>query len=353
MYFACLLLYLHPLKRWTYVMPRISIIIPVYNAASYIEDCIASLMAQTMDDIEVLLIDDHGNDDSMSIAQHYVESHPCRQQFRFLATPHNMGPGPARNVGIEAAQGEYIGFVDSDDVVATDFCELLYQAAKGHDADLAYCQAELVKPTETLALRNPVIESGAFEGATRSYFFTHYTTLFVSFLYRRSLIEKYGIRFPATRSAEDSYFLTCALLGTQRMACVDKALYQYLVHEESLSESRNPKRYADKMKSFDLLIEFARNEGLYDANSAELDYIYLKKGYLLSILTYIYNAEKPKQLTLRKLYLHLLDYVPHYKENPYYRADLKLRLLHALVRRCPRLSIKVLPWYIRKTKMKL
>lgn len=334
-------------------MPRISIIIPVYNAASYIEDCLASLVAQTMDDIEVLLVDDHGSDDSMLRAQRYVEAHPCKKLFRYLATPHNMGPGPARNVGIEEAKGEYVGFVDSDDVVSVDFCEQLYNAAKEHDADLVYCQAELVKPGETTPLRNPVIESGAFEGERRRYFLTHYTTLFVSFLYRRALLSEYGINFPATRSAEDSYFLTCALLATKRIACVDRAMYRYLVHEESLSEVRNPKRYADKIKSFDLLMAFAREHGLYEANRDELDYIYLKKGHLLGILTYIYNEEHPQMLTVCKLHTHLLSYVPYYKENPYYRADRKLRLLHTLIRQGLRLAFKVLPWYIRKTKMKL
>ena len=334
-------------------MPHISLIVPVYNASSYIEDCLASLMAQTMDDVEVLLVDDHGSDDSMQMAKAYVEAHPSKKLFRYLATPHNMGPGPARNVGIEAAQGEYIGFVDSDDVVAVDFCELLYGAARQYDADLVYCQAELVKPEGPTSLRNPVIESGSFEGEKRRYFLTHYTTLFVSFLYRRSLLGKFGINFPATRSAEDSYFLTCSLLAAQRIACVDKSLYRYLVHEESLSEVRNPKRYADKIKSFDLLMEFARDRGLYEANKDELDYIYLKKGHLLGILTYIYNEEHPQVLTVCKLHNHLQDYVPHYKENPYYHADRKLRLLHTLVRQCLRLAFKVLPWYIRKTKMKL
>lgn len=334
-------------------MPRISLIVPVYNASSYIEDCLASLVAQTMDEIEVLLVDDHGSDDSMLRAQRYVEAHPSKKQFRYLATPHNMGPGPARNVGVEEAKGEYVGFVDSDDVVSVDFCEQLYKAAKEHDADLVYCQAELVKPNETTPLRNPVIESGAFEGERRKYFLTHYTTLFVSFLYRRALLSEYGINFPATRSAEDSYFLTCALLATKRMACVDRAMYRYLVHEESLSEVRNPKRYADKIRSFDLLMEFAREHGLYEANRDELDYIYLKKGHLLGILTYIYNEEHPQMLTVCKLHTHLLSYVPYYKANPYYRADRKLRLLHTLIRQGLRLAFKVLPWYIRKTKMKL
>ena len=333
--------------------PQISIIIPVYNTGPYIEACIASLMAQTMEEIEALFVDDHGSDDSMLIAQNYIKTHPSNKQFRFLATPCNMGPGPARNIGIEAAQGEYIGFIDSDDVVTPDFCEQLYRAAKEHDADLAYCQALLVKPSETTLMANPVLESGEFSGKKRRFFLTHYTTLFVSFLYRRSLLDKYGIRFPSTRSAEDSYFLTCSLLATKRIACVDSPLYQYLVHEESLSEVRNPKRYIDKLQSFDLLMQFARDKGFYEADRAELDYIYLKKGYLLGLLTYIYNDDDPQQLTVRKLYGQLLHHVLHYWENPYYRSDYKLRLLHAFIKHCTRISFKVLPWYIRKTKMKL
>ena len=334
-------------------MPKISIIIPVYNAGLYIEACLASIVAQTLDNIEVLLVDDHGRDDSIERAQRFVDTHPGNKTFRFLATPHNMGPGPARNIGIEAAQGEYIAFIDSDDVVERDFCEQLYTAARQYDADLAYCQAQLVKGAETQPMNNPVIESGAFSGEKRCFFLTHYTTLFVSFLYRRSLLNEYAISFPATRSAEDSYFLTCALLAARQIACVDKPLYHYLMHGESLSETRNPSRYRDKVKSFDLLMQFARENGLYEANQAELDYIYLKKGYLLGILTYIYNEQQPQQLTLCKIYNHLLSYVPYYKANAYYHADLKLRLLHTFVRQYPRLAFKVLPYYIHKTKMKL
>lgn len=334
-------------------MPHVSLIIPIYNASPYIEACLASLVAQTMSNIEILLIDDHGRDDSMERARRFVETHPSGKTFRFLATPHNMGPGPARNVGIEAAQGEYVAFIDSDDVVEPDFCEQLYQAAKQYDADLSYCQAQLVKGSEAHPMGNPVIEDGAFNGEKRRFFLTHYTTLFVSFLYRRSLLNEYGIRFPSTRSAEDSYFLTCSLLAAKCIACVDKPLYHYLVHDESLSEVRNPKRYQDKIQSFDLLMQFTREKGLYEPDKAELDYIYFKKAYLLGIFTYIYNEDYPQTLVLSKIFNHLLNFVPYYKHNPYYRKDYKMRLLHTLIRSCPALAKKLIPLYIRKTKMKL
>ena len=334
-------------------MPYVSIIIPVYNAGPYIEACMASLVAQTLDNIEVLLVDDHGRDDSMERARRFVEAHPSGKTFRFLTTPHNMGPGPARNVGIEAAQGEYVAFVDSDDVVEPGFCELLYREAKQYDADLTYCQAQLVKEDEILPMSNPLVKNGPFDGEQRRFFLTHYTTLFVSFLYRRSLLNEYGIRFPSTRSAEDSYFLTCSLLAATRIACVDKSLYHYLVHDESLSEVRNPKRYQDKIQSFDLLMQFAREKGLYEPDKAELDYIYLKKAYLLGIFTYIYNEDYPQTLVLNNIYNHLLSYVPYYKRNSYYREDYRMRLLHTLIRTFPALAKKLIPLYIRKTKMKL
>lgn len=334
-------------------MFKVSLIIPVYNAEPHIEACLAALIAQTMDEIEVLLIDDHGRDSSMVRAQQYIDAHPSRKCFRLLATPHNMGPGPARNIGIAAARGEYVGFVDSDDIVEPDYCELLYKAAYRAQADLAYCQASLVAPGGTTPLNNPLVESSAFEGKVRTDFLTHYKTMMWTFLYRRSLLCEYDIQFPATRSAEDSCMLTCSLLASRRVACVDKPLYRYIVHEESLSEVRNPKRYIDKLTSFDLLMQFAHEKGLYEPNKDELDYIYLKKGYLLSVLTYIYNEEYPLISELHRLYNHLLDVVPDYAHNPHYRADRKLRMLQFLIRRFPRLASKVLPWYIRKTKMKL
>ncbi len=100
-------------------------------------------------------------------------------------------------------------------------------------------------------------------------------------------------------------------------------------------------------------MQFAKMRELYETSKEELDYIYLKKGYLLGLLTYIYNEEQPKRSTINKMYAHMLDYVPCYKENPHYRVDYKLRLLHAFIKRCARAAFIVLPYYIRKTKMKL
>ena len=98
-------------------MTRISIIVPIYNSSPYIDVALESLAAQTMEDIEVVLIDDHGTDDSMDKARSFVSSYAGDKSFVFAETPKNSGPGAARNVGIDLANGEYVAFVDSDDYV--------------------------------------------------------------------------------------------------------------------------------------------------------------------------------------------------------------------------------------------
>ena len=120
-------------------MPEVSIIVPVYNASEYIIPCIESLISQTLDDIEIILVDDHGQDDSISKVQSFVSEYKGSKSFVFAETPHNSGPGAARNVGLKCANGEYIAFVDSDDTIDADFCETLHRIAVEHSSDLACC----------------------------------------------------------------------------------------------------------------------------------------------------------------------------------------------------------------------
>ena len=103
---------------------KVSVIIPVYNASLYIAETLQSLQHQTMQDFEVLLVDDHGTDNSIAVAREITGEDP---RFRYLETPVNAGPGVARNVGIAEAKGEFIAFLDSDDLWEPTFLEALLQ----------------------------------------------------------------------------------------------------------------------------------------------------------------------------------------------------------------------------------
>lgn len=231
----------------------VSIVSPLYNVAPYIRDCIDSIKAQTMQDFEVLFIDDHGNDDSIAIAQAYTEGD---DRFRFLATPKNSGPGIARNIGIEAARGEYISFIDSDDVIAPTFLEKLYAAAHSSDSlDLAFCQlAYRGGARDGQTHRNPVVPSGPFASPSKRYFLSHFVTFSVCFLFRREFLLSNQLRFPSERNSEDTNFLTRCLLAARTIACVDEPLYLYCIREQSLTTGRNPNRWKQRLSAANKLM---------------------------------------------------------------------------------------------------
>ena len=115
-------------------MPKISIIVPVYNVEKYLEKCVRSILAQTFTDFELILVDDGSPDSSGAMCDQFAE----QDQRVKVIHKENGGLSDARNAGIEIATGEYLGFVDSDDYIADDMYELLYTNIV-KDADLSIC----------------------------------------------------------------------------------------------------------------------------------------------------------------------------------------------------------------------
>ncbi len=277
---------------------KVSIISPVYNCAPYIVECIESLLAQTCQDFEVLLVDDHGRDDSMAVARAMVKAQGVEEKFRFLETPQNSGPGIARNIGIEAAKGEYIAFIDSDDVWNPEFLEKLINAAATSQTDLAFCQLKYRGGSmDGKVFRNPVVEAGEFTAAEKRHFLLHFVTFSVCFLFRREFLIANHLRFPDERNSEDTNFLTRCLLVARRIACIDEPLYIYCIREESLSTGRNKNRYKARlsalnklMQTFDELKQDPKYADLHlEQYQGVMRIIWLKKGLAQSIKDYIKN----------------------------------------------------------------
>lgn len=291
----------------------VSIISPLYNCAPYIEACLDSLRAQTCQDFEVILIDDHGWDDSVAIAHQWVERHGEGRRFRFLSTPENRGPGVARNVGIEAARGEYIAFIDSDDLWEPTFLEALVNASNPstqpshlptfppshHPAsafDLAYCQLQYRGGTKDGQIhRNPVVNTDDFSGAVKRHFLLHFVTFSVCFLFRREFLMANDLRFPSERNSEDTNFLTRCLLAARSIACVDRPLYVYCIREQSLTTGRNRNRWRQRLSAANKLMSafraMKRQPQLADLHLAQYNVamwiLYLKKGVAQAMLEFV------------------------------------------------------------------
>lgn len=122
-------------------MPKLSIIVPVYNSSKYLYKCINSLLNQTLSDMEIILIDDCSTDNSLYIIDNYKKLYP--NKIKVLVNNENKGTGYSRNKGLFIATGEYIGFIDSDDYIEHDMYEKMYVAAVNKDNDIVVTNMDL------------------------------------------------------------------------------------------------------------------------------------------------------------------------------------------------------------------
>lgn len=261
---------------------HISLIIPVYGATRYIAPCIAGLQAQTMEEIEVIFVDDCDPDASLDIARQMVADYQGPKQFRFLKTPVNGGPGAARNLGLSEARGEYVAFVDCDDTLEPAYCTRLYEAARTHQADIACCDAyigEFGNPAGRV-LSGPTFEAGALTVPVRKKILRSFVTYLWTYLFRREFLLRNEIRFPHEHSSEDSCFVTCVWLTAERAVHIEESLYHYIIRSTSVSKRRDRSRAKSRIASMRAMRDYARAHGLQRTYGCEIRLLMLKKGWL-------------------------------------------------------------------------
>lgn len=319
-------------------MIKVSVILPVYGVSEYIEKCTRSLLAQSLEEMEFLFVDDHGPDDSIEVVRRTIAGHPREAQFRFLDPGKNLGPGLARNYAIPYAQGTYVAFVDSDDWVEPDMFETLYRQAESHGmTDLSYGHAfkdfEDGKPSSVL--RNPLVPSGCLTHEHRAHFLVNYVSYFWTFIYKKEFLCREEICFPEERWSEDSYFVSCCLLTAQSIASVDKPLYHYIVRPGSASTTPNSTKYRQRIAVFNKLLQFAKDRHAYDDFKEEIDFMFAKKCGLMSLVDYIKDSSNPDPSQYKTIHQEVFSYIPDYQRNKYYKENKKVRLLLWLSQHLP------------------
>jgi glycosyltransferase involved in cell wall biosynthesis len=333
---------------------KVSVVIPVYNAAPYIKGCIDALRRQTLDDFEAVFVDDHGSDNSIEIARNYVTELNDTQRFRFVATTTNSGPGVARNVGVLASRGDYVGFMDSDDEIDPIMFQAMVEAANKVNADICYCQLRYKGgKKDGHVFRNPILPDGDFSTDLKSAFLTRFTTFSVTFFYRRRFLVDNALAFPPERSSEDTNFLIKVLLAATRVAVVNSPMYYYCIRPESLTTHRDPQRYKAKLSAMEYMLSEVRTRGWYAKFSKELDFLYIKKGYLVAALNYLSNVDDPKVEVLQHMSERLDISVPNWRTNVYRRRSLKVAILSHVIYNSPQLAVKYLPRLLAVSKVAL
>ncbi len=131
--------------------PKVSLLVPVYNVADCIERCLRTLFEQTLDDIEFIFVDDGSTDDSCIVLKQIAEQYPQRKgSIRLIHRPRNLSLGTARKTAVEAAAGEYIIHIDSDDYIDRAMCEVMYNKAKEGDYDMVWCAYDIIHNNQSV-----------------------------------------------------------------------------------------------------------------------------------------------------------------------------------------------------------
>ncbi len=273
---------------------KISIIIPTYNAEKYLEECIDSIVNQTIgfENLQVILVNDGSKDNSGKIIEKYCEKYNNVQAIH-LPESHSLG-GFARNQGVEQAIGEYLMFIDSDDVYDKKACELMYQAIKENEADVVTanykCMEQEGKIWDTAMFDQKKYKSCDLEEASQRFFYLYCPSACMK-IFRNELIQKNDIKFLEGVPAEDAYFSSRALLESKKICYISDVIYYYRrrnTGEVSTSWMRNKKYFKDVNYAFKKIYEAFK-----DADKLE----YYKYYYAKNLISLVYKFTDSKLIT--------------------------------------------------------
>ncbi|GAB6392591.1 MAG: glycosyltransferase 2 family protein [Treponematales bacterium] len=297
---------------------KVSVIVPVYNAAAFLERCLTTLVNQTLSDIQIIMVNDGSTDNSEEIIRHYQST--CGDRILYVKQE-NSGTGAARNTGIGHAQGEFIGFVDADDYIEPDMYEKMYAMAKDKSADLVECAyyKEWDSEPKKTTIKKP-------KHSTRGIFHTedyvlHTESSVCNKIIRREIIENHALRFPAGLNYEDSEFVCKTIPFVRTFTLIETPLYHYLQYRQSRYHAYNEK-VRDSFVIYNNILDFYRRNNVYEKYKTQLEYIYIRTRLGASFFR-ICRIKAPvlREGILEENWRDLLEHFPGWRKNRYLWKD--------------------------------
>lgn len=231
--------------------PKVSIIVPVYNADLYLEKCLNSLVNQTLQDIEIICVNDNSKDKSLKILQKFAKNDNRIKIINFKET---NGQSKARNIAIESVSGEYIGFVDADDFVDIDMFEKMYK--KAQKSDMVMCQTKVFDEKVQSYKDDAYFALDCFDDKFTEKPFNHedtkdfITEINVSVwnkIYRTEFLKKCGVKFQEGFIYEDlPYFYEVYTLA-KKVVLLKEFLYTYRINNKNSTMTRTDKNVKDRV----------------------------------------------------------------------------------------------------------
>ncbi len=290
------------------MQPKVSVIIPVYNADRHLQQCLDSIAGQTLHDIEIICVDDGSTDKSLDILQEYAD----KDQRFILIRQKNQFAGMARNNGMQQAKGIYLAFFDADDFFEPDMLAKAYEQCERDQEDICiwtadyydthtgqyspfeYClDRKLIPPTIPFSVTD--IPNDIFQICAAVPW---------NKLYRKSMIDKYRLLYPSTKRSEDTYFASLALYHARRITIVDKTFVHYRQAHGGNQQSGTDLTPLDWYHVMMQLKESLQNQGGLDLVHTSYIKLLIGNGYYYLSLMRSWEGFRASYESLKRELLH-------------------------------------------------
>lgn len=307
-------------------MKKVSIIVPVYNMEKYLDECMSSLVNQTLDNIEIIAINDGSTDNSLKILKEYKKKYPDKV---VIIDQKNKGISIARNNGIDISTGKYIGFMDSDDYAKPTMFEELYKKIEQTNSDIVVCDFEeyymypeefryksVVENIKNDNLYNdPSIINSIDYGPCNK-------------LFKKEMFA--DIKFPKNLKYEDLNTILKVFLIASKISTINKSLYIYRINNTGETKTIN-KKVIDILAILQDLIDYSKSIGVYEKIKSELKKMCVNKLFFYLIYSYKLN-DKQFVLDFRSKIIKFLNKnFNNWKFTLLKNRDLKIKLISKLV----------------------
>ena len=294
-------------------MVDISIIVPIYNASKYLKKCLDSLVNQTKKELEFILINDGSTDDSESIIKSYNDS-----RIKYFKRS-NHGIGKTRNFGISKSTGKYIMFLDSDDYLEVNACEVLYKKIDKEMLDLVVCDFYRVVNDSKIIEKIASFKNTSLKDNPNLLLNVNLAPW--NKIYRSDLIKNNNIKFIEDLKYEDAPFVALSLLKSKKIGKVDKPLINYVIHEKSETTVRD-ERIFDIIKIVDIIRSYFKD---YSWSREVIDTLTIK-----ILVNYNIQGRNIKDKDIRNKFIdetfsYFEKNIPNYKSNIYFKERSMLK----------------------------
>lgn len=298
-------------------MCKVSVIVPVYNVCDYLNKCLDSLVNQTLEDIEIIVVNDGSLDNSQVIIDKYKEKYPNKINS-FIKE--NGGLSDARNFGISKANGEYIGFVDGDDFVEFNMFEKMYNKAKEKDFDLVVCDINYIYSNKNKVVSSCLSCDINDASSVRESMIDIYPAAWNK-IYKKNLISG-NLKFKKNIWYEDVEFLYRLLPHVKSIGVLNKAFINYVQRDGAITKTFD-KRLYHYIDNWNGIVEYYKQNNFYDDFHSQLEYCYVRYIYATFLIQATNFEKKEFNKAFKIAKKNVKKQFPNYRKNKYFYCSIK------------------------------